>query len=166
MRGPYPDDMTTDLEALARTIHALVAETAARQVSREIAHLAEIEVDDAADAPLEAPAGHRAPASGAVATHVVARSRDIPAAAVEMSVAVWVAADPSAPTFLLTRADDERSLTIALDDVRPEVTPHLRAQVNDFVAVIIAHMVARLNVAMQRTYLHEPEGDVAEYEGR
>jgi hypothetical protein len=47
--------------------------------------------------------------------------------------------------------------------VEPAVTDHLRGQVSDFIAAIIAHMVTELNVKMQRTYIHESHGDLAEY---
>lgn len=154
----------TDLDDLARSVHDLVTETAAHQVSREIAHLAEIAVDSV-DSHLPVPEGYRAPASGVVTTHVVARSWDIPEASVEMRVSVWVAAPGAGvPDLLITRVDNERVLEINMDDVRPEPTPQLRGRVNDFVAVIIAHMVSSLNVAMQRTHIHEAEAEVGEFD--
>ncbi|MEJ7635033.1 hypothetical protein [Aeromicrobium sp.] len=157
-----PEDRT---DALARTAHELVTVTASRQISREIAHLAEIEVDSHGVHAVSPPEGYCAPTSGVITTHVLARSRDVPEATVETRVAVWVSdpgTDPS--TILLTRADSERSLALAVDDLEPEPTSHARGQVNDFVAVIIAHMVSSLNVAMQRTYGRESDTDVAEYD--
>ena len=150
--------MTTNaaqLDELARSVHNLVIETATHQVTREIAHLAEITVDSD-DSHLAAPEGYRTPSDGAVTTHVVARSWDIPEASVETRVSVWVT-DPgsSAPRLLITRAGSERELEIGIDDVGPEPTPQLRSRINDFVAVSIAHMVSSLNVAMQRTHIHE-----------
>ena len=151
--------MSTDtarLDYFARTVHNLVTETAAHQVSREIAHLAEISVDTA-DTDLVAPAGFQAPASGAVTTHVVARSWDIPDASVETRVSVWVSTPESATAkLLLTRVGSERELEIGVDDMDPEPTAQLRGRISDFVAVSIAHMVSSLNVAMQRTHIREP----------
>lgn len=159
--------MSHDLDALARSVHELVTDIAAHQVSREIAHFADITVDaDGADV-LVAPAGHIAPSTGAITTHVRARSHDVPAASVEMWVAVWVAEPGSdAAAIVLTRGDDDRSLEISVDEVDPQPTPHLRGRINDYVALIIAHMVAELNVAMQRTYAHESPAKthLAEYE--
>ena len=142
------------LDDLARTVHDLVTETAAHQVSREIAHLAEISVDTA-DSDLTPPEGFQAPASGAVTTHVVARSWDIPDASVETRVSVWVSTPGSTPKLLLTRVGTERELEIAVDEVSPEPTAPLRGRISDFVAVSIAHMVSSLNVAMQRTHIHD-----------
>lgn len=150
--------MTTDaaqLDELARSVHSIVTETAAHQVSREIAHLAEITVDTG-DSHLTPPKGYRTPSGGAVTTHVVARSWDIPEASVETRVSVWVTGPrASAPRLLITRADSERVLEIDIDDVSPEPIPQLRGGINDFVAVSIAHMVSSLNVAMQRTHIRE-----------
>jgi hypothetical protein len=146
---------TEQLDDLARTVHDLVTATAAHQVSREIAHLAEISVDTD-DSDLVPPEGFQAPESGAVTTHVVARSWDIPDASVETRVSVWVSIPGSAtPKLLLTRVGTERELEIEVDDVKPEPTAQLRGRVSDFVAVSIAHMVSSLNVAMQRTHIHE-----------
>jgi hypothetical protein len=150
--------MTTDtaqLDAFARTVHDLVTETAAHQVSREIAHLAEISVDSN-DSQLTPPNGYRTPDGGAVTTHVVARSWDIPEASVETQVSVWVTGPKAQDAkLLITRVDSERELEIDIADVNPEPTAQLRGRINDFVAVSIAHMVSRLNVAMQRTHIHE-----------
>lgn len=147
----------------ARAIHALVTETASRQISKDIAHLADIQVDGHGLHAVSPPAGYRAPTSGVVTTHVLATSRDVPGAAVEMRVAVWVADDDGG--YLLTRAGSDRSLAIAVDDIDPEPTDALRGRLNDYVALIIAHMVSELNVAMQRTYGRESaEQDVAEYD--
>jgi hypothetical protein len=158
--------MSDDLDELAHTVHDLVTETASRQVSREIAHLAEIEVDGHGLHAVSPPECYRAPSSGVITTHVVARSRDVPDASAEMRVAVWVAR-PGAdvPAVLLTRADSDRSLAIDAAAVHPEPTPQLRGQLNDFVALIIAHMVSELNSAMQRSYIRESTADAAEYDG-
>jgi hypothetical protein len=158
--------MTDDLDELAHAVHDLVTATASRQVSRDIAHLAEIEVDSHGLHAVSPPEGYRAPSSGVITTHVVARSRDVPEASAEMRVAVWVA-QPGAdvPAVLLTRADSDRSLAIAAEAIRPEPTPHLRGRLNDFVALIIAHMVSELNAAMQRSYIRESTADAAEYDG-
>ncbi|MCW2799562.1 MAG: hypothetical protein JWQ70_1034 [Aeromicrobium sp.] len=146
---------TAQLDELARSVHSLVVDTAAHQVSREIAHLAEITVDSD-DTHLTPPTGYRTPSGGAATTHVVARSWDIPEASVETQVSVWVTGPQSSvPGLLITRIDYERVLEIDIDEVSPEPTPHLRGQVNDFVAVSIAHMVSSLNVAMQRTHIRE-----------
>jgi hypothetical protein len=157
--------MTDNLDELARTVHELVTETASRQISREIAHLAEIDVDSHGVHAVSPPEGYRAPSSGVITTHVVARSRDVPEASTEMRVAVWVA-QPGAdvPDVLLTRADSDRSLGLDADAIAPEPTPHLHGQINDFVALIIAHMVSELNAAMQRTYMREPGANAAEYD--
>lgn len=154
--------MTQDLDDLARTAHAIVTEIASSQISRDIAHLAEIEVDSHGVHAVTPPAGFRAPASGVITTHVLARSRDVPEATVETRVAVWVSDAESA--VLLTRAESDRTLTLSAHDLDPEPTDHARGQVNDFVAVVIAHMVSSLNAAMQRTYGHESDSDVAEYD--
>ncbi|MBC7632665.1 hypothetical protein [Aeromicrobium sp.] len=155
----------TDNDRLARSLHELVTDTASRQISRETAHLADIEVDSHGIHAMSPPQGYAAPASGVVMTHVAARSRDIPAAGIEVRVAVWVSTPGAeSPTILLTRSDDDRTLSIDVADLQPDPTPHARGQVNDFVAVIIAHMVSGLNVAMQRTYLHESDDTDAEYD--
>lgn len=154
--------MTHDLDTLARTTHELVTETASSQISREIAHLAEIEVDSHGVHAVSPPAGFHAPASGVITTHVLARSRDVPEATVETRVAVWVSDTES--SVLLTRAESDRTLTLSAEDLDPSPTDRARGQVNDFVAVVIAHMVSSLNVAMQRTYGHESESDLAEYD--
>ena len=41
------------------------------------------------------------------------------------------------PAFVVTRSDSDRTLPVALRDVEPQVTDHLRSQVNDFIAAII-----------------------------
>lgn len=159
--------MSHDLDVLARSVHELVTDIAAHQVSREIAHLADITVDADGASVLVAPAGLTAPSTGAITTHVLARSHDVPDATVEMRVAVWIAEPGSdGAALVLTRGDDDRSLQISVDEVEPEATPHLRGRINDYVALIIAHMVAELNVAMQRSYAHESaaQTDLAEYE--
>src|SRR4051812_45621087 len=117
--------MTThaaELDELARSVHDLVTETAAHQVSREIAHLAEISVDSD-DSQLTPPDGYRTPSGGALTTHVVARSWDIREASVETRVSVWVT-DPSASAakLLITRAGSDRELEIDIADVSPGPT--------------------------------------------
>jgi hypothetical protein len=151
-------------DAWARAAHDLVTETASHQISREIAHMAEIEVDSHGTHAVSPPEGYRAPASGVITTHVLATSRDVPQASVETRVAVWVAKEPNEPAVLLTRADSDRVLELSASELEPEPNASARGQVNDFVAVIIAHMVSSLNVAMQRTYGHESDTDVAEYD--
>jgi len=157
--------MNDNLDEMAHTVHELVTETASHQVSREIAHLAEIEVDSHGVHAVSPPAGYRAPASGVITTHVVARSRDVPEASTEMRVSVWVA-EPGAdvPDVMVTRADTDRSLGLEAEDIAPEPTHHLHGQINDFVALIIAHMVSELNAAMQRTYIRETGVGAAEYD--
>jgi hypothetical protein len=157
-------EATDRSDAWARTAHELVTETAAHQISREIAHLAEIEVDSHGTHAVSPPKGYAAPVSGVITTHVLARSRDVPQASVETRVAVWVATEPDEPAVLLTRADSDRVLELSASDLEPEPNAAARGQVNDFVAVAIAHMVSALNVAMQRTYGHESDTDVAEYD--
>lgn len=154
--------MSHDLDDLARTTHELVTEIATRQISRDIAHLAEIEVDSHGVHAVSPPDGFHAPASGVITTHVLARSRDVPEATVETRVAVWVS--DTEPAVLLTRAESDRTLTLSAQDLDPDPTDHARGQVNDFVAVAIAHTVSSLNAAMQRTYAHESDSDVAEYD--
>src|SRR5215207_6292257 len=124
--------MTDNLDEMAHTVHELVTATASHQVSREIAHLAEIEVDSHGVHAVSPPAGYRAPASGVITTHVVARSRDVPEASTEMRVAVWIA-EPGAdvPDVMLTRGDSDRSLGIDAEAIAPEPTPHLQGQIND-----------------------------------
>jgi len=151
-------------DAWARTAHELVTETASRQISRDIAHLAEIEVDSHGIHAVSPPPGYAAPPSGVITTHVLARSRDVPEATVETRVAVWVAKEPDEPAVLLTRAGSDRVLELSARDLEPEPTAQARSQVNDYVAVVIAHMVSSLNAAMQRTYGHESDTDVAEYD--
>lgn len=147
---------------LARTILDVVSETASRQITREIAHLADIAVDTSDDGTHVAPPGLLMPSSGCITTQVTATSRDH-GVTEHMRVAVWPTADAGDPAFVVTRSDSERQLPIARADVDPEVTDHLRGQVNDFVATIIAHMVAELDVKLQRTYIRESQGEVAEY---
>ncbi|MET0467315.1 MAG: hypothetical protein ABWZ87_01110 [Aeromicrobium sp.] len=154
-------DVTTD--DLCRTILGLLWETTDRQISREIAHLADISVDTTDDGSHVAPDGLVMPSSGTITTRVVATARGHEGVDESMRVAVWPTVSGDDPAFVVTRSDSDRTLPIALADVQPEVTDHLRGQVNDFVAAIIAHMVTELNVKMQRTYIHESHGDLAEY---
>lgn len=148
---------------LARAILTLLWETTDHQISREIAHLADISVDTDDDGSHVAPTGLVMPASGAITTRVVATARDHEGVAVSMRVAVWPTASGNDPAFIVTRSDSDRTLPVALGDVEPAVTDHLRGQVNDFIAAIIAHMVAELDVQMQRTYIRESQGSLAEY---
>jgi hypothetical protein len=154
-------DVTTD--DLCRTILGLLWETTDRQISREIAHLADISVDTDDDGSHVAPEGLVEPASGTITTRVVATARGHEGVEESMRVAVWPTVSGDDPAFVVTRSDSDRTLPVALVDVQPEVTDHLRGQVNDFIAAIIAHMVTELNVKMQRTYIHESHGDLAEY---
>jgi hypothetical protein len=154
-------DATTD--DLCRTILGLLWETTDRQISREIAHLADISVDTTDDGSHVAPEGLVEPSSGTITTRVVATARGHEGVEESMRVAVWPTVSGDDPAFVVTRSDSDRTLPVALADVQPEVTDHLRGQVNDFIAAIIAHMVTELNVKMQRTYIHESHGDLAEY---
>lgn len=153
----------TSADALARRILDVLWETTDRQVSREIAHLADISADADDDGSHVAPPGLVMPASGAITTRVVATARGHQGVAESMRVAVWPTESGDDPAFVVTRSDSDRTLPVALTDVEPEVTEHLRGQVNDFIAAIIAHMVAELDVKMQRTYIRESQGDLAEY---
>lgn len=149
---------------LARKILEVLWQTTDRQVSREIAHLADISVDATDDGSHVAPPGLVMPESGCITTRVVATARGHNGVSEDMRVAVWPTADGGDdPAFVVTRSDSERKLPVALADVHPEVTPHLQSQVNDFIAAIIAHMVAELDVKMQRTYIRESQGEIAEY---
>lgn len=154
-------DATTD--DLCRTILGLLWETTDRQISREIAHLADITADTDDDGSHVAPDGLVMPASGTITTRVVATARGHEGVDESMRVAVWPTVEGDDPAFVVTRSDSDRTLPVALADVQPEITDHLRAQVSDFIAAIIAHMVTELNVKMQRTYIHESHGDLAEY---
>ncbi|MEV7397741.1 hypothetical protein [Aeromicrobium sp. NPDC092404] len=152
-------------DAWARTAHELVTETASRQISRDIAHLAQIEVDGHGIHAVTPPDGYEAPPSGVITTHVLARSRDVPEASVETRVAVWVAKEPNEPAVMLTRAGSDRVLELSASDLDPEPSTQARSRVNDYVAVVIAHMVSSLNAAMQRTYGHESDAeDIPEYD--
>ena len=157
--------MTTSPEQdrLARTILDLLTETTDRQISREIAHLADIAVDTSDDGSHVAPPGLLMPESGAITTLVVATSRDHSEVSEEMRVAVWPTAEGDDPAFVVTLSGSQRTLPIALADVQPELTAHARGMVNDFVAATIAQVVTRLNVGMQRTYIHESHGKEVEY---
>jgi hypothetical protein len=148
---------------LCRTILDLLWEATDRQISREIAHLADIAVDTSDDGSHVAPEGLVMPSSGTITTRVVATARGHEGVDESMRVAVWPTAAGDDPAFVVTRSDSDRTLPVAMADVQPAVTDHLRGQVNDFVAAIIAHMVTELNVKMQRTYIHESHGDLAEY---
>lgn len=150
-------------DELARGILDLLTETTSHQISREIAHLADIAVDTSDDGSHVAPPGLLMPQSGAITTLVVATSRDHPEVSEEMRVAVWPVADGNDPAFVVTLSDSDRTLPIALTEVEPELSTHLRGRVNDFVAATIAQVVTELNVGMQRTYIHESHGDTAEY---
>lgn len=151
-------------ETLARTILGVLWETTDRQISREIAHLADISVDTTDDGSHIAPAGLVMPDAGCVTVKVTATARGHNGVSESMRVAVWPTVDAGdGPAFVVTRSDTDKTLPIALADVQPEVTDHLRSQVNDFIAAIIAHMVAELDVKMQRTYIRESQGDLAEY---
>jgi hypothetical protein len=152
-----------DREASATAILALLWETTDRQVSREIAHLADIAVDTDDDGTHVAPPGLVMPSSGCITTRVVATARGHQGVTESMRVAVWPTVEGDDPAFVVTRSDSDRTLPVALADVEPAVTDHLRAQVNDFIAAIIAQMVAELDVKMQRTYIRESQGDLAEY---
>ena len=158
-----PIDREQEQTALATTILGLLWETTDRQVSREIAHLADITADTDDDGSHVAPPGLVMPASGCVTTRVVATARGHQGVTESMRVAVWPTAEGDDPAFVVTRSDSDRTLPVALRDVEPEVTDHLRSQVNDFIAAIIAQMVAELDVKMQRTYIRESQGDLAEY---
>jgi len=103
------------------------------------------------------------PTSGAITTRVVATARDHQGVSEAMRVAVWPTAEGDDPAFVVTRSDSDRTLPVALRDVDPVVTDRLRGRVNDFIAAIIAQMVAELDVKMQRTYIRESQGSVAEY---
>jgi hypothetical protein len=149
--------------ALATAILALLWETTERQVSREIAHLADIAVDSDDDGSHVAPPGLAMPAQGCITTRVVATARGHHGVSEAMRVAVWPTVKGDDPAFVVTRSDSDRTLPVALHDVQPEITEHLRGQVNDFIAAIIAQMVAELDVKMQRTYIRESQGDLAEY---
>lgn len=157
--------MTTgvDTDASARRILDVLISTADRQVTREIAHLADIDVDLSDDGTHVAPAGLLMPPSGCITTKVTATARDHEGVSEDMRVAVWPTVSGDDPAFVVTRSDSERQLPIARADVEPEITDHLRSQVNDFVAAIIAQMVAELDVKMQRTYIRESQGEAAEY---
>ena len=157
--------MTTAAEQqeLATSVLALLWETTDHQVSREIAHLADITADTDDDGSHVAPPGLVMPSGGCITTRVVATARGHQGVSEAMRVAVWPTAEGDDPAFVVTRSDSDRTLPIALGDVRPEVTEHLRHQVNDFIAAIIAQMVADLDVKMQRTYIRESQGDLAEY---
>jgi hypothetical protein len=152
-----------DRESLATAILALLWETTDRQVSREIAHLADISADTDDDGTHVAPPGLVMPASGCITTRVVATARGHQGVTESMRVAVWPTVEGDDPAFVVTRSDSDRTLDVALSDVQPQITDHLRGQVNDFIAAIIAQMVAELDVKMQRTYIRESQGDLAEY---
>ena len=150
-------------DELARAILALLWETTDHQISREIAHLADITVDTEDDGSHVAPPGLVMPASGCITTRVVATARDHQGVDESMRVAVWPTVEGDDPAFVVTRSDSDRTLPVALADIEPAASDHLRGQVNDFIAAIIAHMVTELNVKMQRTYIRESQGSLAEY---
>jgi hypothetical protein len=150
-------------QELATSILALVWDTTERQISREIAHLADITVDTDDDGSHVPPPGLVMPAGGCITTRAVATARGHQGVSESMRVAVWPTVEGDDPAFVVTRSDSDRTLPVALGDVQPEITEHLRHQVNDFIAAIIAQMVADLDVKMQRTYIRESQGDLAEY---
>jgi hypothetical protein len=150
-------------DRLARTILDLLTETTSHQISREIAHLADIAVDTSDDGSHVAPPGLLMPASGAITTLVVATSRDHADVSEQIRVAVWPVAEGDDPAFVVTLSDSDRTLPIALTEVEPVLSSHLHGMVNDFVAATIAQVVTKLNVGMQRTYIHESHGDEVEY---
>ncbi|MET0821636.1 MAG: hypothetical protein ABWY58_11780 [Aeromicrobium sp.] len=154
---------TAQQDELAAAILALLWETTDHQVSREIAHLADITADTDDDGSHVAPPGLVMPSGGCITTRVVATARGHQGVSEAMRVAVWPTAEGDDPAFVVTRSDSDRTLPVALTDVQPEITEHLRHQVNDFIAAIIAQMVADLDVKMQRTYIRESQGDLAEY---
>jgi hypothetical protein len=154
---------TPEQDALARAILDVLWETTDRQISREIAHLADIAADTDDDGSHVAPTGLVMPSSGCITTRVVATARDHQGVEESMRVAVWPTVEGDDPAFVVTRSDSDRTLPVALHDIEPEVSDHLRGQVNDFIAAIIAQMVAELDVKMQRTYIRESQGDLAEY---
>lgn len=158
-----PPTSTPEQDELARQILDLLTETTSHQISREIAHLADIAVDTHDDGSHVAPPGLLMPGPGAITTLVVATSRDHPEVSEQMRVAVWPVAEGDDPAFVVTLSDSDRTLPIALAEVQPVLSTHLRGMVNDFVATTIAQVVTELNVGMQRTYIHESHGDAAEY---
>jgi len=158
-----PHTSTPEQDELARSILELLTETTSHQISREIAHLADIAVDTSDDGSHVPPPGLLMPASGAVTTLVTATSREHQDVQEPIRVAVWPTAEGDDPAYVVTLSDSERTLPIALADVKPELSAHLRGQVNDFVATTVAQVVTKLNVGMQRTYIHESHGDTAEY---
>lgn len=159
-----PATSTPEQDELARAILDLLTETTSRQISREIAHMADIAIDTHDDGSHVAPPGLVMPSSGAITTLVVATSREHQDVQEPIRVAVWPTAKGDDPAYVVTlSSDSQRTLPIALADVQPEVSAHLRGQVNDFVATTVAQVVTKLNVGMQRTYIHESHGDTAEY---
>lgn len=158
-----PTTSTPEQDELAHAILDLLTETTSRQISREIAHLADIAVDTHDDGSHVAPPGLVMPSSGAITILVVATSREHQEVQEPMRVAVWPTAEGDDPAFVVTLSGSQRTLPIALSDVSPELSAHLRGQVNDFVATTVAQVVTKLNVGMQRTYIHESHGDTAEY---
>jgi hypothetical protein len=158
-----PEQTSPHQDELARAVLTLLWETTDHQISREIAHLADITVDAEDDGSHVAPPGLVMPTSGAITTRATATARDHQGVSESMRVAVWPTAEGDDPAFVVTRSDSDRTLPIALGDVEPHITDHLRGQVNDFIAAIIAQMVAELDVKMQRTYIRESQGNLAEY---
>lgn len=154
---------TPEQDQLSQQILDLLTETTSHQISREIAHMADIAVDTHDDGSHAAPPGLLMPSVGAITTLVVATSREHQEVKEPIRVAVWPTAEGNDPAYVVTLSESPRTLPIALADVQPELSSHLRSQVNDFVATTVAQVVTRLNVGMQRTYIRESHGDTAEY---
>ena len=143
------------LDAAAERLQTLVTDTAVAQIGRRLAHEFDIAVSTDRAPRLSPPPGYRRPAAGAITTHVVARSRSSRPAHAEVQVTVWPAlggADVS--DLLLLREGTDRSLPIDVRDVHPQPVDSLRDRLNGFVAEQVASVVAALNVAMQRAWLH------------
>lgn len=154
-------DLTTD--ALAQSILAALWEATDRQITREIAHFADIDADITDDGSHVAPEGMRMPDCGAITTKVTATVRGTEGVTESMRVAVWPTKSGDDPAFIVTLSGSQRQLPVALADVNPSISDSLKARINDFIASTIAHMVAELDVKMQRTYIRESTSDLAEY---
>lgn len=147
-------------------VHDLVIHHATRQVTRDIAHLADIEVETTGP-DVAVPADLGGHGFTPITTHVVARSHDLTEASVQTRVTVWELPRTAAADLCIVNAV---AGYVPIDRSRLDPAPdeHLCADISGFVARIIAHMVAELNATMTHARSHVSDetttDDVAEYE--
>lgn len=144
------------LDAVAHRVHDLLHRTAERQIDRPLLHAFDITVEADHSQTVSPPDGYRRPAAGAITTHVVVRSKDVPSAIVDVRVTVWPALGGADVADLAVARENAAPspmhwLDIDLAEAEPEISDALAGRINAFVARQVALVVSELNVAMQRS---------------